>query len=129
MPLQNTADSASPLTILFRLSAIDTGKVTLGEAVKLALMILEILLNEDDSFVVSGCHLFIDTTDMNPDLNYRIPHVVRKVFKVLKKGYAVELKGVHIFNLPPNIKAMYDMLLMSFQTHYSAKIEKLVSKS
>lgn len=54
LPLKNGVEEDAPRICIMRLGVYDPSKYHLGDLIKVALMVTEILMLEDDNFTVSG---------------------------------------------------------------------------
>ncbi|KAF2898490.1 hypothetical protein ILUMI_07686, partial [Ignelater luminosus] len=110
LPLTKTTDPAAPRIVLLRIENADPTRIRVEDGVKLILMILDILLNEDDNFVIAGQHLFID--DKGISVNHMLqltPTIVKKIHTCLIDAYALRPKGFHVINVPQFAEAAYNM--------------------
>lgn len=126
LPLTKTTDPAAPRIVLLRIENADPSRLRIEDGVKLILMILDILLHEDDNFVIAGQHLFID--DMGISVNHLLqltPAIIKKIQTCLIDAYALRLKGFHVINVPQFAEAAYNM----FKSIMNEKVLNRVSSS
>ncbi|KAK5642842.1 hypothetical protein RI129_009009 [Pyrocoelia pectoralis] len=111
-PLAKVENHLGPVIILCKLTNVDINEVPLVEMVKLLFMTMDILLREDDDFVVSGLSLVIDH-DQCPS-NYYLhlsPTVVKNVFICIQKAYPLRMKSVEIVNMWKAFEALYNTIV------------------
>ncbi|KAK5646166.1 hypothetical protein RI129_004630 [Pyrocoelia pectoralis] len=110
LPLPNTASASSPRIILFNLAALDPDKVSYISFIKVQFMILDILLQEDDHFVVAGVEIWSEMK--NASMRYAVqltPTVVRKTNAAFEKGYPLRMKKHHCTHCPPIAAGLFNL--------------------
>lgn len=107
-------------------SAKDMSKLSLSDAFKLYGMIVDILVNEDDNFIIAGVQVINDLK--NSSTNHIVhlnPVVIKKFLKCFQEAYPIRPKGLVFFNAP----SFFEMLYTLFKSFLSEKLKKRVSVS
>lgn len=87
-------------------------------------MFIDILLNEDDNFVVAGIHSFIDMSSATMDhWSIFTPSMLIKFGKISQDGYPLRIKGVHF----AGASGLFDLVYRLFAYAFSEKVKKRVS--
>ncbi|KAF2906064.1 hypothetical protein ILUMI_00108 [Ignelater luminosus] len=63
LPLPKTVESDRSRIICFRCGSVDATRISLINVIKVSLMIVDILMNEDDNYVIAGQDAFEDIKD------------------------------------------------------------------
>ncbi|KAF2905126.1 hypothetical protein ILUMI_01048, partial [Ignelater luminosus] len=110
LPKKDKASTA-PTFILFRTGTINPYKYDVADIIKTFFMIFEILLNEDDNFVIAGGYAIHDSKDtiLTHMLNVT-PTIAKKSLTCIQYGYPLRSKGLYLFNTPPYFEALYNIL-------------------
>ncbi|KAF5272141.1 hypothetical protein FQA39_LY01223 [Lamprigera yunnana] len=119
IPLEKLASPSAPRVILMR--SFDTKQPTVFvNMVKITLMILDILINEDDNFIVAGHVVFHDFegTTLNHILQVS-PSLGWKMINCLQNAYPTRPKQFHYTNAPTFVLN----LLNVFKPFLSEKIK------
>lgn len=83
-------------------------------------MIIDILVNEDDNFLVGGLHAINDMKGSS--LNNVNPVLVKKFLKCFQEAYPLRPKGLIFVNAPSFFEMMYNL----FKSFLSDKLRKRV---
>lgn len=109
--------------ILIR-TAKDPSKFNLADAFKLYGMIVDILVNEDDNFIVAGVQAATDLKNSSTaNMVYLNPVVIKKFLKCFQEAYPLRPKGLVFFNAPAFFETLYNL----FKSFLSEKLKKRVS--
>lgn len=99
--------------------------IILETLVKLNFMILEILLIEDDNYVIAGGEFFIDNKNLGLSHTLQAtPSLMRTTCKCLFEIYSANPQGIHIFNIPWYAQVIYNLFSAMLPEH----LKNLVSK-
>lgn len=110
MPLPQTNQADGPRIILVRCENVDPSKILLLTAIKTSLMILDILLNEDDNFVIAGQTGFIDLDGMGFSHAVQLtPTICKKVLRYLQDCYPSRPKEMFFINTPTFFQTLYNI--------------------
>lgn len=100
LPLRKEEDPAAPRTILIRMLKRATAH-RVNDGFKLILMTFEILMNEDDNFIISGSNVIEDHKELSlKHIQMVTPTVIKDALMVLKSTYPVKANSFHIINAP-----------------------------
>lgn len=87
-------------------------------------MSADVLLNEDDNFIINGLHLIYDMKGFS--LGYAkhlTPAVCKKVVLMIQHAYPLRLKGFYVLNAP----AVYEVVVNMFLPFFNEKLKRRVS--
>ncbi|GJQ86155.1 hypothetical protein Trydic_g13435 [Trypoxylus dichotomus] len=124
----------SPKMTLFRNGIQDPLKVTNQDVFKTNLMILDILLMEDDQFVVCGMTGIQDMAGITMTHVTSSPlSIMKKAFTCFQDAYPIRPKDMHLYNIPSFFETIYAMIKPFMNekmqkrlvVHPSAKIEEM----
>lgn len=110
LPLPELENSASPRVVLVRPGIFDPAEYTIQDAMKVTTMMLDILLNEDDNFVVSGqlCVLDLAGVTLQHFLQYS-PSFIKKMVVITQDAAPGRLKGIHWINCPRGFEQVFSL--------------------
>lgn len=123
LPLKNCTVEDAPRICLMRLGVFDPSKYHLADLIKVALMVTEILMLEDDNFSVSGEVVVVDMKDVGISvLSQWTPALAKKVISCFEKGLPVRVRGNHILNTPAGFETAFTI----FKAFLGDKIKKRI---
>ncbi|XP_077292067.1 retinol-binding protein pinta-like [Arctopsyche grandis] len=123
LPFLGLADDGADRVYMVRLGIYDSSKYTLADVLKVSFMITDILLQEDDNFVVSGQMLLLDLKNVSFGvLSQFTPALAKKVTTCSEKTYPIRQKGNHILNTPPGFETGFNL----FKSLLSDKLKSRV---
>ncbi|KAF2904676.1 hypothetical protein ILUMI_01505, partial [Ignelater luminosus] len=109
LPKKDKASTA-PTFILFRNGVIDPFKHDVADLIKVYYMIGDILLNEDDNFIISGTCAVHDSKDVTLRHMLNItPTIAKKCLTSIQYGYPLRPQGIYISN-SPYIEVLYNII-------------------
>ncbi|XP_045535899.1 uncharacterized protein LOC106711727 [Papilio machaon] len=109
--LPKTSNPAEPRILLMRPGLYDPNKYSLGDVMSVGAVIQNIMLMDDDNFVVAGGISIIDLqgctmahfAQMNPML-------MKKMTVAFQEAAPVRMKGVHYLNTPPGFETIFNFI-------------------
>ncbi|GJQ86159.1 hypothetical protein Trydic_g13439 [Trypoxylus dichotomus] len=108
LPLTKIANRESPRIMLLRPGEADPSKTKLETFFKLNLMVMDILLNEADDYIICGLVLFLDMTGMSMGhMAQANPSTIKKSMTYFQQCQPNRAKELHFFNIP----SFFDTLL------------------
>ncbi|CAH2066478.1 unnamed protein product, partial [Iphiclides podalirius] len=111
LPLRNCKDTDSSRICILRIGVFNPTEYNLSDLIKVAFMITEIMMLEDDNFTVSGEEVIIDMRNVGVNvLSQWTPALAKKVITCFEKALPVRLKSNHILNTPTGFEAAYTIL-------------------
>lgn len=110
LPLPALEHSASPRIILVRPGIFDPAKYTIQDAMKVTTMMLDIMLNEDDNFIIAGqlCILDLAGVTLQHFLQYT-PSFIKKMITITQDAAPGRLKGIHWINCPRGFEQVFNI--------------------
>lgn len=97
------------------------------DLMKAAVMLTDILFNEDDNSVVAGIQFYLDMKGATVDhLTLYAPTIVAKVAKVFQHAYPVRLKGLNYVNAPSYFDILYNILKLALTQKLKSRVRVLV---
>ncbi|XP_050675537.1 alpha-tocopherol transfer protein-like [Leptidea sinapis] len=97
--------------ILIRLSSEIGPDVTMADMVKIIFMIIDLLIEEDDNFVIAGQEAISDSKNLGfALLSQFTPALAKKVVTSFEKALPLRLKAVHLINTAPGFETSYILL-------------------
>ncbi|KAK4879673.1 hypothetical protein RN001_007819 [Aquatica leii] len=98
LPLPKENNPIAPRTILIRMLE-KTTKYKVIDGIKLILMIFEILINEDDNFIIVGSQVLEDYKELSfKHIQMATPSVVKQAIICLLSTYPVRANSFHVIN-------------------------------
>ncbi|KAJ8729546.1 hypothetical protein PYW08_001127 [Mythimna loreyi] len=123
LPLKNCPAEDAPRICIMRLGVFDPSKYHLADLIKVALMVTEILMLEDDNFSVSGEVVIVDMENVGISvLSQWTPALAKKIITCFERALPVRLKGNHILNTPIGFETAYTI----FKTFLGEKLKKRI---
>uniref|UniRef100_A0A1Y1KR22 CRAL-TRIO domain-containing protein n=1 Tax=Photinus pyralis TaxID=7054 RepID=A0A1Y1KR22_PHOPY len=110
LPLRKEDDPAAPRTILIRMLKRAT-EHRVNDGFKLILMTFEILMIEDDNFIISGSKVLEDHKELSlKHIQMVTPTVIKDALTFLKSAYPVKANSFHIINAPDLFAKAFDLV-------------------
>ncbi|KAK5646358.1 hypothetical protein RI129_004822 [Pyrocoelia pectoralis] len=110
LPLPNTAGPEGPRIILLQSSVLNPDKVQYIVFLKVFLMILDILLQEDDNFTVAGVAFWSEGKNSSIRFIMQLtPALLKKIHVIMQKAYPIRLKGVYSTHCPPIAETLFNL--------------------
>ncbi|KAF5291264.1 hypothetical protein FQR65_LT11442 [Abscondita terminalis] len=98
LPLPKSDDPIAPRTVLIRMLE-KTTKFQVVDGLKLILMIFEILMNEDDNFIIVGGQVLEDYKELSfKHIQMSTPSVIKQAITCLLLTYPLRSKSFHVIN-------------------------------
>ncbi|CAH0726585.1 unnamed protein product, partial [Brenthis ino] len=111
LPLTITKADDSCRVCLQRLGAFDPSKYRFIDLMKTIFMIVDILILEDDNFVIAGEDLLVDLKGVGiRTFSQWTPSMAKKVITIFEKALPIRMKSSHILHAPYGFKAAYTLL-------------------
>uniref|UniRef100_A0A336LTX9 CSON004507 protein n=1 Tax=Culicoides sonorensis TaxID=179676 RepID=A0A336LTX9_CULSO len=126
IPLPQTKFSDSPRVVLIRSCSFDHTKVHIREIMRMACMMSEIMLIEDDNFIVAGLINVIDMVGASKSLGYVgqfTPTLIKHIAYVTQDAMPVRLKQMHFLNPPPTFDSVFQFFKTLFNKKNSERAE------
>ncbi|XP_059608032.1 uncharacterized protein LOC132255878 [Phlebotomus argentipes] len=133
LPMPNCPPGGSRI-YLNRISVFDPNKFTIYEMLKVASMINDIAIMEDDNCVVAGHVDIIDLKGMTT-AHYMTftPTVLKKLIMIAQQATPLHQKEIHYLNLPSSMMTLFNMFKKQMieksgvKIHVHASLESLQS--
>ncbi|KAI5641591.1 CRAL/TRIO domain-containing protein [Phthorimaea operculella] len=123
LPVRRVKDEDSTRVTIMRLGVYDPTKFHLADIIKVALMVTEILMLEDDNLTIMGEDIIVDMKDLGMSvLTQWTPALAKKAITCFEKALPVRIKGNHILNTPPGFETAFTI----FKTFLGEKMKKRV---
>lgn len=92
----------------------DPAKTKGVDVLKLAMIVADILLNEDDNAIVAGVQYYVDMKGGSME-HYTIfgPNLLAKIFILVQHAYPMRIKGITYINAP-TFSILYIAFLNTF---------------
>ncbi|GBP41121.1 Alpha-tocopherol transfer protein-like [Eumeta japonica] len=111
LPLKGSSSGDAARVCVVRLGVFDPTRYHLCDIIKVAFMITEILMLEDDHFVVSGEDVIIDMKGMSLSVvGQWTPALARKAISCFQGALPVRQRGYHMLNTTTGFDASYAIL-------------------
>lgn len=108
MPL--TDNPESPRVILIRPGCFDPSLYSIQDAMKVSTMMQDIMINEDDSFVISGQIGILDLSGVNVGHFMQFsPTFVKKMTVMTQDSSPIRQKGLHWINTPRGFESVFNI--------------------
>lgn len=122
VPLKGINDKGERI-VLCRVNCYDPKKTKGVDIMKLSMILVDILLNEDDNAIISGVQYYVDMKGGTMD-HYTIfgPTLIAKVFILLQHAYPIRIKGISYVNAP----SFFDFVYSLFKFVLTDKLKKRV---
>jgi len=109
-PLPKSVDPAGPRIVLIRWKGANPETMPVINLLKIFIMSVDVLMNEDDMCMISGGIAFIDYTDYHNRYTMQLnPTIAKKFAYCFYKNYPLELKELHCIYTPPMVEAFYNV--------------------
>jgi hypothetical protein len=110
LPLPLLESSSSPRIVLIRPGIFDPAKYSIQDAMKVTTMMLDILLNEDDNFIIAGQLGILDLTGVTLQhfMQYN-PVFIKKMMVITQDAAPGRLKGLHWINCPRGFEQVFNL--------------------
>ncbi|KAI4466012.1 alpha-tocopherol transfer protein-related [Holotrichia oblita] len=120
LPLPKTTAPDAPRIMLQR-TIRDPSLFKIEDIATVNLMISEIMVLEDDQYIVGGLLLFNDLTDANIGLmSLMTPSLAKKSMTFYEEAYPVRPKEMHFFNIP----SFFDTLMNIIKPFMKEKMQR-----
>ncbi|KAF5308786.1 hypothetical protein FQR65_LT06019 [Abscondita terminalis] len=120
-----------PRVLYLSCDSIDSKDIHIANVMKVNFMVLDILMHEDDEFIISGHQLFINLKGTNMNHVMQItPGFVKKCVVCLRDAYPLRSKQTHLINVPNTIQTIVKpffsgKFLQRIKIHDSSSFEEL----
>ncbi|XP_013200522.1 alpha-tocopherol transfer protein-like [Amyelois transitella] len=123
LPLKHCEGEDSCRTCIVRVGILNPSQYHLADMLKVAFMITEILMLEDDNFTVSGEQVIVDMKHVGVGtLSQWTPALAKKVISCFEKALPVRMRSNHILNTPTGFEAAYTI----FKAFLGEKLKKRI---
>lgn len=124
LPLKKCQGEDSSRTCIVRIGVFDASKYHLTDVLKIAFMITEIMMLEDDNFNVAGEEVIVDMKGVGISvLSQWTPTLAKKAISCFEKAFPVRVRSNYIISTPAGFEAAYAIL----KTFLGEKFKKRVS--
>ncbi|KAF2889648.1 hypothetical protein ILUMI_16525, partial [Ignelater luminosus] len=111
LPLPKTLDPGAPRIVIVRTALCNPETINIADLQKAVFMMWDILLNEDDSLVVSGVHVLQDLKKVTLAHVMQItPTVAKQVTTCIEQASPIRPKGIHFINIPSFFETVFNMV-------------------
>ncbi|XP_050675533.1 retinol-binding protein pinta-like [Leptidea sinapis] len=111
LPLSKCAKEDGPRPVLVRFTSEIGPDVTMADIMKINFMIIDLLIEEDDNFVIAGEEVISDGKDLGFVLMSQFtPALAKKTVTSFEKALPLRMKAVHLLNTPPGFETAYSLL-------------------
>ncbi|CRK86626.1 CLUMA_CG000462, isoform B [Clunio marinus] len=118
LPLPLTDKPDSPRVILIRPGAYDATRYRMIDIMKVANMICDILLIEDDNLVISGEVAVVDFKYVTKSHLLQLdPLLVKKLAVLNQEGSPLKQKGIHYVYTPPGFDVVFNLFKSIMQSN------------
>lgn len=122
VPFPHLEDPTSPKIVLIRAGVFNPSEVHISEVFQMAMMMNEILLLEDDNFVVSGLINIIDMRGIRAmHLTQFTPRMIEKILFLTQEALPIRQRGFHFLNLPLGFNTAFTLFKSLFNSRNSAR--------
>ncbi|XP_045490785.1 alpha-tocopherol transfer protein-like isoform X1 [Colias croceus] len=122
LPL-NTVKKGSGRPVLLRYGFPDGKLFPVEDLMKICYMVIEILMQEDDNFIVVGEEAIVDLKDISlAAIGQWTPALAKKVITSFEKALPVRVKNMHLLNPPPGFETMFAFI----KSFMSDKLKKRI---
>jgi CRAL/TRIO domain len=110
LPLPVLEHPAAPRIILIRPGIFDPNLYTIQDAMRVTSMMLDILLNEDDNFIIAGQVGVLDLNGVTLQhfLQYN-PVFIKKMMVITQDAAPGRMKGLHWINCPRGFDQVFNL--------------------
>lgn len=128
LPLPLLEDSSAPRVILIRPGIFNPNFYTIQDAMKVTTMMLDILLNEDDNFVISGQVGVLDLSGVTLQhfLQYN-PTFIKKMMTITQDAAPGRLKGLHWINCPRGFEQVFNLFTSMMNEKNRSRVSATVT--
>lgn len=110
LPLPLTESSDSPRLILIRPGAYDANQFTLPEVFKISNMIQDILMREDDNYMIAGQIGVLDCAGVTMAHFMQFnPTFIKKITLMSQEASPTRQKGFHFINTPFGFESVFNV--------------------
>lgn len=112
----------APKVVLIRAGMYDPSLVHISEVFQMAMMMNEMLLLEDDNYVVSGLLNIVDMRGIKAmHLAHFTPRMIEKILYVTQEALPIRQRGFHFLNLPLGFNAAFTLFKNLFNARNAAR--------
>ncbi|XP_031338617.1 clavesin-1-like [Photinus pyralis] len=125
VPVPKVDSYLGPRIVLFIMKNGRMNGISFADMLKVFFMTVDILMQEDDNFVISGICLLVDHSDLPLDyfLQYT-PSILRKYVMCVQDAYPLRIDRIFGFSSPTVFATLYNALAKPF---ISSKLQPRVS--
>ncbi|XP_049866600.1 uncharacterized protein LOC126367214 [Pectinophora gossypiella] len=123
LPVKNVKDADSSRVCIVRVGVFDPSNYHLADLIKVAFMVTEILMLEDDNFTIIGEDVIVDMQGVGVNiLSQWTPALAKKVITSFEKALPVRVRSNHMLNTPTGFEAAYTV----FKAFLGEKLKKRI---
>ncbi|KAK4879831.1 hypothetical protein RN001_007977 [Aquatica leii] len=102
---------------------IERNNISLNEIIPHYFMAADILINDDDGFIINGLIVILDFKDVSLKhlLQFHIPTII-KYFHIVQNAYFIRIKAVCVINAPSVVDTMFKMCEIVFSEKLKQRI-------
>ncbi|XP_068620796.1 uncharacterized protein [Battus philenor] len=109
--LPKTNKPADPRVMLMRPGVVDPNKYSITEMMSINLVIQNLLLMEDDNFVVAGGVSIMDFQGASmAHFTQMTPMLMKKMTTAFQEATPIRMKGAHYLNTPPGFETLFNFM-------------------
>lgn len=117
LPLPLTDKPDSPRVILIRPGSYDAARYSMLDIMKVANMICDVLLLEDDNFVIAGEVAVVDFKNVTKGHLLQLdPLLVKKLAVLNQEGSPMKQRGIHYLHTPPGFDVVFNLFKGTMQS-------------
>ncbi|XP_047515366.1 alpha-tocopherol transfer protein-like [Pieris napi] len=111
LPLKKCAKEDGCRPMFVRLNLRDGPLIPVEQLMKVAFMIVEIMIRDDDNFLICGEEVIVDLKNIGmAALSQWTPALAKKVVMSFEKALPVRMKSIHILNPPPGLETVLNLV-------------------
>lgn len=122
VPFPALETPTSPRIVLIRAGAYNPSEVHISEVFQMAMMMNEILLLEDDNYVVSGLINIVDMSGIRTmHLTQFTPRMIEKIMFLTQEALPIRQRGFHFVNLPLGFNTAFTLFKSLFNARNAVR--------
>jgi hypothetical protein len=125
IPLPNDEFPDGPKYFITRVGLFDPSKFCIEDMVKVNAMFAELMLRDDDNFVVAGVVYILDFTGISLSQIMQIsPFSLKKSIMVMQDSMPIRQKAIHIVNIPPIAMKFFNIIKSLMNEKSRSRVRK-----
>lgn len=124
IPFPHLESPTASKVVLIRAGMFNPSEIHISEVFQMAMMMNEILLLEDDNFVVSGLVNIIDMRGIRAmHLAQFTPKMIEKTLYITQEALPIRQRGFHFLNLPLGFNTAFTLFKSLFNAKNAARLK------